>query len=277
LNGKSYNKVKNLKLPSSVVEIEVSHPNAETIRQIVTLKHGDNQVLDIYPEIEVGTIIVVTIPTSASIRLIGDTGEYYTAIGRKSFTDIPVGTYELVVNNDGYKSHKETIRLTVDNTVQKEVSLKEEPDINEAGDFVMDFEDLELETTETAIARPNAKKINEFNDLDISFSSIDEVSLDQPYVIHEVMPLPLRTIFPIYPDIAKKENIYGTVIVEVWVKIDGTVGNVRVIKSVQSTPGGLDDAVVDAMWKWTFEPAKSHGKPVACWVRIPVTLKGDHN
>ncbi len=136
LNGKSYNKVKNLKLPSSVVEIEVSHPNAETIRQIVTLKHGDNQVLDIYPEIEVGTIIVVTIPTSASIRLIGDTGEYYTAIGRKSFSDIPIGTYELVVNNDGYKSHKETIRLTIDNTVQKQISLEEGSDIPDTFVFV---------------------------------------------------------------------------------------------------------------------------------------------
>lgn len=110
LNNKIYQSVKNLKLPASVVEIEVSQPKAETIKQVITLKAEEKKTIDIYPNIQSGSISVVTIPTSASIELRGDAGEYYTAIGRKSFTDIPIGSYELIVTNDGYKSHKETIK-----------------------------------------------------------------------------------------------------------------------------------------------------------------------
>ncbi len=129
LNGNEYKLVKDMKMPASVVEIEISQAKAKSIKRLVTLKQKETLTLDLFPEIERGNISVVTIPTTASIELMGDAGEHYTAIGRKSFTDIPVGNYELIISNDGYKTHKETIKLTADNTVQKQFSLEEGSDV----------------------------------------------------------------------------------------------------------------------------------------------------
>jgi protein TonB len=37
-----------------------------------------------------------------------------------------------------------------------------------------------------------------------------------------------------------------------------------------SGPGGLDEVAVKSVKNWEFSPAKSGGKPVACWVTFPV-------
>ena len=136
----------------------------------------------------------------------------------------------------------------------------------------MNFDELDIEATESAVVRTTISATDEL-DLNISFSDVDETSEATPFVIHEDMPTIIKQVRVIFPDIAKQNNVEGTVVVEAWVKVDGTVGNVRVITSVQNIPGGLDDAAVKAVWQWTFEPAKSGGKPVACWVKIPLNLK----
>jgi len=58
-------------------------------------------------------------------------------------------------------------------------------------------------------------------------------------------------IQPIYPDLARKMNITGTVKVEVVVAPNGTVKDARVM-------GGhpvLANAALEAAKKWRFEPA----------------------
>ena len=58
-------------------------------------------------------------------------------------------------------------------------------------------------------------------------------------------------IQPLYPDLARKMNISGTVKVEVVVAPNGTVKDARVV-------GGhpvLASAALDAAKKWRFEPA----------------------
>ena len=58
-------------------------------------------------------------------------------------------------------------------------------------------------------------------------------------------------IQPVYPDLARKMNITGTVKVEVVVAPNGTVKGVRVV-------GGhpvLASAALEAVKKWRFEPA----------------------
>jgi TonB family protein len=58
---------------------------------------------------------------------------------------------------------------------------------------------------------------------------------------------------PIYPELARKMNISGTVKVEVVVAPNGTVRDARIV-------GGhpvLASAALDAAKKWRFEPAPS--------------------
>jgi TonB family protein len=58
-------------------------------------------------------------------------------------------------------------------------------------------------------------------------------------------------VSPLYPDLARKMNITGTVKVEVVVAPNGTVKEARVV-------GGhpvLANSALDAVKKWRFEPA----------------------
>ncbi|MFA7057166.1 MAG: energy transducer TonB [Candidatus Cloacimonadales bacterium] len=156
--------------------------------------------------------------------------------------------------------------------IEEEVIEEEKDIIDDNVEIDMNFDELDIEATESAVVRTTISATDEL-DLNISFSDVDETSEATPFVIHEDMPTIIKQVRVIFPDIAKQNNVEGTVVVEAWVKVDGTVGNVRVITSVQNIPGGLDDAAVKAVWQWTFEPAKSGGKPVACWVKIPLNLK----
>ena len=89
----------------------------------------------------------------------------------------------------------------------------------------------------------------------------------------EVAPYPIKQVPPIYPASAKEKNIKGEVWLEVEVFTDGTVGAIEVIKSVMPGPAGLDEAAVNSVKKWIFQPALSCGEPVACWAVFPIIFK----
>ena len=74
-----------------------------------------------------------------------------------------------------------------------------------------------------------------------------------------------------YPEVAKKNGITGTVLVEFAVEEDGRVTNAKV--KVPLFPECDKEAVraVMAMPKW--KPGKSMGKPVRCFYQVPVTFK----
>ena len=92
------------------------------------------------------------------------------------------------------------------------------------------------------------------------------------FVVYEDPPVPMRQTKPEYPLFAKNAGIEGEVWLEVEVFTDGSVGAIEVVKSLMSGPGGLDQAAIKAVKQWEFSPAKSGGKPVACWVTFPVTF-----
>ena len=65
----------------------------------------------------------------------------------------------------------------------------------------------------------------------------------------------------------------GIVTLEVDVYKDGTVGNIKVVRSVQPGPGGLDEAAINAVKRVRFQPGKSSGNAVDTRVTIPVEFK----
>jgi periplasmic protein TonB len=79
---------------------------------------------------------------------------------------------------------------------------------------------------------------------------------------------------PAYTEAAKKEKIQGTVLMDVVVQSDGSVGDIAVTRSVDKTYG-LDDEAIKAMKQWTFNPGKKDGKavPVLVEVEMSFTLK----
>jgi periplasmic protein TonB len=74
-------------------------------------------------------------------------------------------------------------------------------------------------------------------------------------------PILVKKVEPRYTSAAMVAKITGVVVLEVVVKADGTVGAVRVAKSLD-TKLGLDQAAIDAAKEWTFKPGMRRGQAV---------------
>ena len=92
------------------------------------------------------------------------------------------------------------------------------------------------------------------------------------WAYYEDAPFAIKTAPTEYTTFAKNAGIEGDVILQVEVFTDGSVGDIEILKSLMSGHGGLDDVAVNSVRQWEFSPAKSGGKPVACWVIFPVSF-----
>jgi periplasmic protein TonB len=76
---------------------------------------------------------------------------------------------------------------------------------------------------------------------------------------------------PAYTAEAMHARIQGTILIEATVLVDGTVGPVRVVRSLDR-PSGLDQRAVEAVRGWRFRPGTHFGKPVAVRVLIELSF-----
>lgn len=75
-----------------------------------------------------------------------------------------------------------------------------------------------------------------------------------------VAPVPLEKPDPKYTPEAKAGKVQGIVKLSIVIEPDGTVGDVKVIQSLEKS---LDQSAVDTVKTWKFKPATKDGKPVA--------------
>jgi protein TonB len=80
------------------------------------------------------------------------------------------------------------------------------------------------------------------------------------------MPIPIRRVEPKYTPAAMSAYIEGSVDVDLTVQPDGTVGDLRVTRSLDKVLG-LDDEAIRAARLWLFQPGMLQGGP-----RVPVRL-----
>ena len=85
------------------------------------------------------------------------------------------------------------------------------------------------------------------------------------------MPSVLRDVKPRYTTEAMRARIQGTVLVRAIVRPDGTVGDVRIVRSLDPV-FGLDQEAVRAATQWLFRPALMGGRPVAIAVTIELVF-----
>ena len=76
---------------------------------------------------------------------------------------------------------------------------------------------------------------------------------------------------PEYTAEAMRAKTEGTVLMEATVRVDGTVGTVRILRALRES-FGLDQKAVEAVRQWKFKPGTYMGKPVAVRVLIELSF-----
>jgi TonB family protein len=86
--------------------------------------------------------------------------------------------------------------------------------------------------------------------------------ISPPSLLHEVKPD--------YTEEARSRGIEGDVVMEIVVRRDGSVGDVRLL---QGLGHGLDARAVQAVREWRFSPGKRRGVPVDVLVEVAMEFK----
>jgi len=81
-------------------------------------------------------------------------------------------------------------------------------------------------------------------------------------------PRKIRDVAPRYPAIAQASRVEGVVILEAVIAEDGSVQDVRVLRSKPL----LDDAAVEAVRQWRFTPTLLGGQPVPVVMTVTVSF-----
>jgi protein TonB len=76
---------------------------------------------------------------------------------------------------------------------------------------------------------------------------------------------------PAYPESARRDGIQGVTLLEFEVLANGRVGHIRVAQSAGHPD--LDQAAVEAVKRWRFEPARRGRQPIGVWVTLPVRFE----
>jgi TonB family protein len=109
-------------------------------------------------------------------------------------------------------------------------------------------------------------------------NEVKEVINDEKYLKNQVIPdrepqVDLKRLqrYIVYPELALKAGIDGKVVVRVLID---TVGNIRKINIEYTDNVMLNDAAIQAVKDYgLFIPAIVKGKPIICWVSIPITFR----
>ena len=80
-------------------------------------------------------------------------------------------------------------------------------------------------------------------------------------------PIRIKEVAPVYPAIARSARVQGDVVIEATIDEEGNVADARVVKSVPL----LDQAALEAVRQWHYQPTLLNGVPTA--VVTTVTVK----
>ena len=92
---------------------------------------------------------------------------------------------------------------------------------------------------------------------------------DGPVDDYDQAPRIIKITRPQYPQEAFVKKIEGTVELEILIDANGRVVRARVLKSIPL----LDNAAIETVKQWIFQPAVKSGRPVATVAMAPVTFR----
>ncbi len=111
-----------------------------------------------------------------------------------------------------------------------------------------------------------SEKIKSSDKLKSKQSSIKEKTF--PYSAVSQKPVIVKRVDPIFPEFAKKNNLEGTVLVNVLVGTNGYVEKVKLFKSFPP----FDASALAAAKMYVFTPGRQRGRLVKVWMTIPINF-----
>jgi len=159
---------------------------------------------------------------------------------------------------------------------------------------IVDVEDIEITKQENRppppprppipIEAPTDDALDDIEIRDTEINVREEVAPPPPkqeeeeevyFVAVEDLPEPIGGIAAIqravvYPEIAKRAGVEGTVYIEAFVDESGSVTRTLVVKGIGA---GCDEAAQEAVMKTKFKPGKQRGKPVKVRMSIPIRFR----
>jgi periplasmic protein TonB len=83
-------------------------------------------------------------------------------------------------------------------------------------------------------------------------------------------PILKERVEPIYPEAARKARMQGVVILEAIITTDGSVRDVKVLKSINPL---LDASAERAVSRWVYRPATLSGRAVSVYLTVTVNFQ----
>jgi protein TonB len=80
----------------------------------------------------------------------------------------------------------------------------------------------------------------------------------------------MREVKADYTEEARQRGLSGEVVMEIVVRRDGSVGEVKIL---QGLGGGLNDRAAQAVRQWRFAPAHKQGEAVDVMVEVSVEFR----
>jgi TonB family protein len=168
--------------------------------------------------------------------------------GQYFIPNIPVGTYTVKASMLGYTS---VAVSAVEVEEQKSTRL----------DFTLESVAIPLEDRTADVPPPPAQQIEE---------DVGE------FVAYETFPEPMGGYNAIqksvvYPRVARRAGIEGTVVVAAFVNAEGQVTRTGILEGELGY--GLDEAALNAVRQAKFKPAKQRDKTIGVWIVIPINFR----
>ncbi len=199
------------------------------------------------PQPITGSIDIISTPAMADITIDGK------AIGRTpiSLRDVLIGTHNITLSKSGYNAYSQSVTITEGQTATLKATLT-------------------AQSNQTPAApAPTPQSAASAQDNSPAFTAVEQMPQFMGGDVNTFRRWVMQRI--VYPPIAQENGIQGTVVVQFIVEKDGSLSNIKVLRSPDSSLSKEAVRVVSLSPKWT--PGKQRGTAVRVQYTLPVGFR----
>lgn len=259
----------NGKMAAGVHDVACKLLNHVSTTKQITVENGHALfvVMD-KPKPIVGSLNVRTHPSGAQVYIDGKKTEYVTPC---MIDNVLIGTHKVELKIDGVKSveQKVTVKQNMSLTIEKTLCSKNKFAIASKDYMVNDGDKSGINIDELKDNKRIGGTVTTSKEPEVFDNAHVEVPASFPGGERALLQFVSNNL--VYPEIAQKQEVEGTVVVRFMVGTNGLVSDLVVENSLSPE---CDQAVIDVVSKLPrFIPAKLNGRPVSVWFRLPVRFR----